>query len=179
MTVDRRKALITLGAGVLAGCAAPDVSRYAGEKPALLLEQYFNGRVDAWGMFTGRSGEVVKRFTVAMDCSWSGADGVLDEDFTYSDGTKQRRIWRVRKLGEGRYSGRADDVVGEATGTAAGNTIRWTYTLALPVDGRTWHVDMDDWMHLVDETTLLNRTVMSKFGVRLGEVSLAFRRRAS
>lgn len=178
MTTTRRRLLLTAGAATLAGCAAPEVSRYASETPQLTLEKYFNGRVDAWGMFTGRSGEVVKRFVVAMDCRWSGDDGVLDEDFTYADGTKQRRIWRVRRLGAGRYSGRADDVVGEATGVSAGNSIRWTYTLALPVDGRTWHVDMDDWMHLVDENTLLNRTVMSKFGIRLGEVSLAFRRRA-
>lgn len=178
MIDTRRRLLLASGAAALAGCAAPDVSQYARERPQLLLEQYFNGRIDAWGIFTGRSGEVVKRFTVVMDCSWNGDEGVLDEDFTYSDGTKQRRIWRVRKQGGGRYTGRADDVVGEATGTAAGNSIRWTYTLALEVDGRTWNVDMDDWMHLVDENVLLNRTTMSKFGVRLGEVSIAFRRRA-
>jgi hypothetical protein len=46
------------------------------------------------------------------------------------------------------------------------------------VDGRTWHVDMDDWMYLVDERVMLNRAVMSKFGVRLGEVTLAFSRRS-
>jgi hypothetical protein len=178
MTPTRRRFLLAAACAPLAGCAGPEVSRYARETPVLRLENYFNGRVDAWGLFTGRSGEVVKRFTVAMDCSWRGDEGVLDEDFTYSDGAKQRRIWRVKRLGGGRYTGRADDVVGEATGTAAGNSIRWTYTLALPVDGRTWHVDMDDWMHLVDEQNLINRTVMSKFGVHLGDVTLAFRRRA-
>ncbi len=109
-----------------------------------------------------------------MACSGTGAEGVLDEQFAYADGEKQRRVWRVRKLGRGQYSGRADDVVGEARGETAGNAIRWRYVLALPVDGRTWEVDMDDWMHLVDDRVLLNRTTMSKFGVRLGEVTLAF-----
>jgi hypothetical protein len=60
---------------------------------------YFNGTLDAWGVFTDRSGKVVKRFTVVMNCSWQGNDGVLDEDFTYSDGTKQRRIWRLKLPG--------------------------------------------------------------------------------
>ena len=173
----KRRAAMLAAAALLAGCAAPEVTEYAREQPVLDMRAYFNGRVDGWGLFTDRSGKVVKRFTVAMDCRWSGDEGVLDEDFTYSDGSKQRRIWRVRKLADGRYVGRADDVVGEATGQAAGNTLRWNYTLALPVQGRTWHVQMDDWMHLVDSEVLLNRTAMSKFGVHLGDVTLSFRRR--
>ena len=180
MIPTTRRRLLCAGAAIslaLAGCATPDVNDYASERPVLVLERYFDGRVDAWGMFTDRSGKVVKRFTVVVDCKWSGDDGVLDEDFTYSDGTKQRRVWHIRKLADGRYAGRADDVVGEAQGQARGNALHWNYTLALPVDGRTWDVDMDDWMYQMDDQTLLNRTTMSKFGVRLGEVTLAFRKR--
>lgn len=173
----KRRAAMLAAAALLAGCAAPEVTEYAREQPVLDLRAWFNGRVDGWGLFTDRSGKVVKRFTVAMDCRWTGDEGVLDEDFTYSDGTKQRRTWRVRKLADGRYVGRADDVVGEASGQASGNTLRWNYTLALPVEGRTWHVQMDDWMHLVDSEVLLNRSAMSKFGVHLGDVTLSFRRR--
>ena len=172
-----RRTWLLAAAGALAGCAAPDVARYRTEQPVLDLQQYFDGRVDGWGIFTDRSGRVVKRFTVAMDCRWSGDEGVLDEDFRYSDGTRQRRVWRVRKLADGRYVGRADDVVGEAQGQAAGNALHWQYTLALPVDGRVWEVDMDDWMFLVDGEVLLNRTRMTKFGIHLGDVTLSFRRR--
>ncbi|TWO66630.1 DUF3833 domain-containing protein [Caenimonas sedimenti] len=173
----KRRMLLGAGALLLAGCAAPEVSDYAAEQPALDLRAYFNGRVDGWGIFTDRSGRVVKRFTVVMDCTWQGDQGVLDEDFTYSDGTRQRRVWRVRKLPDGRYTGQADDVVGEAVGQARGNALRWNYTLALPVDGRTWHVQMDDWMYLMSDRVLLNRTAMSKFGIHLGEVTLSFTRR--
>lgn len=176
MNHRKRLFLAALGAVALTGCASPEVTSYASEKPALVLEQYFNGRVDAWGIFTDRSGKVVKRFTVVLQCSWQGDDGVLDEDFTYSDGTKQRRIWRVRKFGNGRYTGTADDVVGTAQGVASGNALHWTYTLALPVDGRTWNVEMDDWMYLMNDQVLLNKTEMRKFGVRLGEVTIAFRK---
>jgi hypothetical protein len=105
---------------------------------------------------------------------WEGNEGVLHEDFLYSDGEKQRRVWRLTDLGQGRYSGRADDVVGEAVGLAAGNALNWRYTLALPVDGRVWHVQFDDWMYLMDERVMLNKAVMSKFGIMLGEVTLAF-----
>jgi hypothetical protein len=136
----------------LAGCAGPSVQDYAKEQPTLDLRQYFNGPLTAHGMFTDRSGKVVKRFTVRIT---------------------QQRIWHIRHLGEGRYSGRADDVVGEAQGQSAGNAIRWSYVLALPVDGRVWNVSMDDWMYLMDGRTLLNRTAMSKLGLHLGDVTLA------
>jgi len=171
----KRRLLLGAAAGAaLTGCASPDPAIYAGEKPVLDLRRYFDGRVDAWGLFTDRSGRVVRRFTVAMDCRWQGDQGVLDEDFTYSDGSKQRRVWRLTRLGEGRYSGTADDVVGTALGQERGNAFFWTYTLALPVDGRVWQVQMDDWMYLMNERVMLNKATMSKFGVRLGEVTLAF-----
>ena len=141
------------------------------------LAQYFNGAVDAHGIFQGRSGQIVRRFTVVMECSWKGNEGVLDEAFTYSDGTTQRRIWRLTKHADGHYTGTADDVVGTARGQTQGNAFRWGYTLALPVDGKVYHVDFDDWMYLIDERVMLNRATMSKFGVRLGEITLSFTKR--
>lgn len=163
--------------GGLAGCAGPTVADYATEQPTLDLARYFNGTLDAQGVFSDRSGQVVKRFRVVMKCSWQGNDGVLDEDFTYSDGTKQRRVWHLKKLDGGRYTGTADDVSGEAQGQAAGNAFNWRYTLRLPVDGRVIDVQFDDWMYLMDERVMLNKAVMSKFGVRLGEVTLSFYKR--
>jgi hypothetical protein len=174
--MNGRSLVAALAAGVLAlGCAsAPTPTDYAAEKPVLALEQYFDGELVAHGIFTDRSGKVVRRFTVLMKCSWSGDDGVLDEAFSYSDGRKERRVWRLKRLGNGRYSGTADDVVGTAQGRAAGNAFQWAYTLRLPVDGSVYEVQFDDWMVLVDERVMLNKAVMSKFGFRLGEVTLAF-----
>lgn len=178
----QRRQLLAAGvasAAALSGCAGPEVSRYASEKPLLDLRTYFNGTLDAYGIFTDRSGEVVKRFTVVMRCQWNGDDGVLDEDFTYSDGTKQKRVWRMKHLGQGRFSGTADDVVGVAQGQQQGNAFRWGYTLLQPVGEKVYEVQFDDWMYLMDERVMLNKAVMSKFGVRLGEVTLSFVRRPS
>ena len=158
----------------LIGCASPQVGDYASQTPTLDLAQYFNGTVDAHGMFQDRSGRIVKRFTVVMDCQWQGNQGVLDEAFTYSDGSTERRIWRLTKHADGRYTGTAGDVVGEAQGQTSGNAFRWNYTLRLPVDGKEYEVQFDDWMFLVDDRVLLNRATMSKFGVTLGEVLLSF-----
>jgi hypothetical protein len=167
----------TAGLLSLSGCGTQQISAYANEKPVLELDKYFNGVLDAYGVFTDRSGQVVKRFTVVMNCSWNGDNGVLDEDFIYSDGTKQKRIWRMKKLPNGQYTGTADDVVGTAQGQSSGNAFYWTYTLSLPVDGRVIEVQFDDWMYLMTDKVMLNKATMSKFGVRLGEVTLSFTKR--
>jgi hypothetical protein len=164
------------GAGVslMSGCASPGILDYAASKPAFDLKKYFNGNLKAHGMFSDRSGKVLRRFVVDMNCSWRGEEGTLDEDFVYDDGEKQKRIWRLKHLGGGRYEGRADDVDGVALGATAGSAFQWQYTLRLPYEGRVIDVQFDDWMFLVDERVMLNRATMSKFGVRLGEVQLSF-----
>jgi hypothetical protein len=162
---------------LLAGCGTPQIQDYAAEKPVLELSDYFNGTLDAYGVFTDRSGKVVKRFTVVMECSWQGDAGVLDEAFTYSDGSTQRRIWRLTRHADGRYTGTADDVIGTANGQLRGNAFHWTYTLALPVDGRIIEVQFDDWMYLMNQRVMLNKAAMRKWGFGLGEVTLSFVKR--
>jgi hypothetical protein len=38
-------------------------------------------------------------------------------------------------------------------------------------------VQFDDWMYLMTERVMLNKATMSKFGIRLGEVTLSFVKR--
>ena len=173
--------LLAVSTALIAGCASPQIADYASEKPVLDMRQYFNGTIDAYGVFTDRSGKVVKRFTVVMDCKWTGAPGqevgVLDEAFTYSDGTKDRRVWTLKRGADGKYSGTAGDVLGQANGEEKGNAFRWGYTLNLPVDGKIIEVQFDDWMYLMNDKVMLNKATMSKFGFKLGEVTLSFVKR--
>jgi len=167
-------AALTLG---LTGCATNAVDQYRAEQPALDLQSYLNGTLEAWGIFQGRSGEVKKRFHVVIDAQWKGDIGVLDENFKWSDGTTSRRVWTLTKQPDGTFRGKADDVVGEAMGEVAGNALRWRYVLALPVDGKIYHVNFDDWMFLIDDKVMLNRARISKWGFDLGEVTLSFSKR--
>ena len=164
-------AALTLG---LAACSSQGVEQYRADRPLLDLKTYMNGRLEAWGMFQGRSGEVKKRFHVVVDAQWTGDTGVLNEQFKWSDGTTSQRIWTLKKQADGTFRGTADDVIGEAFGEVAGNALHWRYVLALPVDGKVYRVDFDDWMFLIDDKVMMNRSYMSKWGLNLGEVSLTF-----
>lgn len=176
LTVGLSATLVATSAATLSGCASPTAGDYAAERPVLDLKRYFDGELIAHGVFTDRSGRVARRFVVEMTGTWQGDEGILDERFTYSDGKTERRVWRLRDEGGGRWSGRADDVVGVAEGRAAGNALNWRYTLALPVDDTVYEVQFDDWMYLVDERVMLNKARMSKFGITLGEVTLSFQK---
>jgi hypothetical protein len=170
--------LVILTSFLMVACSAR-IEDYRNMQPALDLQEYFDGNITAWGQFQDRSGMVIKRFRVDMTGTWVGNEGTLDERFTYDDGSTQQRIWKIKKHDNGRYTGRADDVIGEAQGTAAGPALQWSYTLALPVDGKIYNVRFNDWMYLHDKHTMMNRAVMSKFGVKLGEITLTFRKEDS
>lgn len=165
-----------LAAALLAGCAGPKLADYVGEKPVFDFRRYFDGTVHAHGLVTDRGGKVLRRFVVTLQCTWVGDAGTLDERFVYSDGEQQQRIWHVRRLPDGGWSGTANDVLGVAAGAAAGPAFNWRYTLKLPVRGSVYEVQFDDWMYLIDERTVINKAVMSKFGVRIGDVTLSFTR---
>jgi hypothetical protein len=160
----------------LSSCAGVAPETYRAQTPVLDLSQYFNGPLTAWGYFASRSGEVKRRFTVKMTGEWRGSEGVLTEDFSWDDGETSRRVWKLTRLDAHRYIGRADDLKGEAAGIAYGNALQWKYTLLLPVDGKTYEVHFDDWMYQMDDTVMLNKSEMRKFGVKLGEIVIAFRR---
>lgn len=168
--------LALLAVTAFSGCAGVEPQVYSSEKPALDLPTYFNGTLVGHGMFQSRSGKVERRFVVTIDAKWTGNVGTLDERFEWSDGEKQRRVWTLTRVDANTYTGTADDVVGVARGRLFGNTLNWTYTLALPISGRTWHVQFDDWMYLIDGKVMLNTAVMSKWGIRLGQVTLSFTR---
>ena len=173
----KRLCLVIACASVIS-CSSVQPSAYQAEKPVLLLENYFNGTVDGWGMFQDRSGKVIKRFTVVMRCDWKGDTGILDEDFTYSDGVKEKRVWTIKKLPDGKYTGTAADVIGQAGGQASGNALYWSYTLSLPVDGKVYEVQLADWMYQMDDKVLINRAAMSKFGLHLGDITISFTKRS-
>ena len=158
----------------LSSCTSVQVSDYKNEKPVLKLEEYLNGNLMAHGFFQDRAGLIVKRFVVDLKGTWKDNVGVLEEDFVYSDGTKSRRVWTIEKKPDGSYKGTASDVVGEAKGEIAGNALRWKYVLALDVDGTTYNVNFDDWMYLMDDKVMINKSKMYKFGIYLGEVTLSF-----
>ncbi|MFN7611859.1 MAG: DUF3833 domain-containing protein [Alphaproteobacteria bacterium] len=165
--------LLMLGAVMaLSGCSGKDGTQYETWKPTFNLREYFTGPIKAWGIVQDRSGNVVSRFDIKIVGSWKGKEGKLVEDFTYYDGKTQQRIWHITDLGNGKYEGRAADIIGTADSTTFGNAAQWTYTMDLPVGDSTYRLRFDDWMWLMNDGVLMNRSYMKKFGFTVAEVTI-------
>ncbi len=174
-----RLALALAAAGVaLAACSSkPSLDQQLGG-PDLVLEEYFDGDLVAFGQFQDRFGAVRRRFEVTIDGDWDGETLTLVEDFVYEDDTTERRVWTLTKTGPDTWSGTAPGVIGAATGEVRGDVFNWRYTIDLPIgEGETLRAHFDDWMWRLDGDRVLNRAYMSRFGVRLGEVVIFFEKR--
>lgn len=160
----------------LTGCSGIKVSDYADRKPMMIPEDFFNGQLSAHGIIKNRAGKVVRYFNADIKAYWEGTKGTLEEDFIYDNGEKQRRVWTLTRQADGSYIGTAGDVVGEATGRIAGNSMFLEYVLEVPYGDGTITLTMDDRMYLVEPQTIVNESVMYKFGFRVGEVILVMRK---
>jgi len=162
---------------ILTGCGGVNIQDYENTKPELKIEEYFQGRTTATGVFQDRFGKVRRRFTVDIEGDWDPENRrlTLKEDFVYDDGKTEQRVWEITKTGENSYEGTADKVVGKARGKTAGYAFNFNYLFDLSVDGNTWRVRFDDWMYLQPGGRILfNKATISKYGIRLGDVYIFF-----
>jgi len=148
----------------------------AGFAPALDLARWFAGRTMASGLFEDRFGRLKRSFVVDVAGAPSANGITLEEDFRYDDGQVERRVWRIETLPGGRFTGTAADVAGLAEGAVEGRTARMSYTLMVPVNGRRIAMRFNDRMVLMPDDTLLASARVSKFGLTIGHVFIAFRK---
>ncbi len=148
----------------------------AERRAQLRLEEYFAGKTRAYGVFQDRFGTLRRQLTVDLDGAWDGATLTLDEDFVYDDGSTEERTWYIEKTGEDSYRGRCADVLGTADGKAHGNELHWSYDFSLRVGDRNWNVRFDDRFFLQHDNVLINRAIVSKFGVRIGDLTMIFQK---
>ena len=165
--------LITL---LLTGCSSMKSHNFTESQPKLSLFDYFKGNTSAWGIFEDRFGNIRRQFQVNIDGTIEGDELILDEQFLYSDGEKDQRVWRIRKTGDQVFEGKAEDVIGTAKGVVQGNALHWEYDLNLKIGKSFYKVHFDDWMFLQPGGVLINKASVSKFGVNIGNVILFFKK---
>jgi hypothetical protein len=125
-------------------------------------------------MLQNFSGQVTRRFCVEIQGSWQGDQGLLAEKFYFDDGEISYRNWQLTKQNNNSYIGGAEDTEGIATGKHKGFAFQLSYNLLLVLNGDTYNVSMDDWMYQLDQYRVMNKTSISKLGIKVAEVTLFF-----
>ncbi|WP_437608306.1 DUF3833 domain-containing protein [Erwinia sp. V71] len=158
---------------LISGCGA-SIEDYHAATPKLDIFAYFNGESRAWGMVQDYSGKQVRRFEVAIRGEVLGDTLTLHEDFVYDDGERQTRVWRILRQPDGHYSGTADDIIGRASGHAAGNAFNWRYQMEVKTGSSSYLLNFDDWIYQQDSRHLLNVTSLKKWGIEVARVTIFF-----
>ncbi|WP_086933862.1 DUF3833 domain-containing protein [Agarilytica rhodophyticola] len=156
----------------ISACSKVNIHNYANTSPSLDLREFFDGDLKAYGILQNRSGKVTRKFSADIKAYWQGSQGFLDETFYFDDGEVSKRFWTLKDKGNGQITGSADDVIGEAEGSIEGFAFHWVYTLEIPYKEDTIEVKLDDWLYLVTEDRLLNRSSLRKFGFEVGQLTL-------
>jgi len=170
-----KKAFVLILIFFLTGCTSNmKPTDFKDQKPRLIIENYLSGNVKAWGMLQNRSGKVTRQFQADLNGKWDGSTLILDEQFNWSDGEKQKRQWKIKKIDEHHYEGKAEDVVGTAKGFSYGPAFKFEYVLMIPIKGKNINITFDDWIFMQNESIAINRATMTKFGFKVAELTVFF-----
>lgn len=166
-------ALIALRARY-ASFAAQQPSDYAAG-PAFDLRQHLSGPMTCEGVIFGPTGRVTSRFVADMTGTWDGTTGTLSEIFRYDSGTTQHRAWTLALGPEGRITATAADVVGQGTGQVTGSGVVLRYRIRLTPEAGGHVLDVTDWMYLLDNGAIMNRSQFRKYGLKVAELVATMR----
>lgn len=167
-------AILVLARSRLAGFAAQRPQDYAAG-PVLDPTRHLAGPLVMEGMLYGPTGRVVSRFVALAQGTWQGDRGTLTEEFTYDSGARQSRAWSLSLGPDGTLTGTAPDVPGTATGRVTGSALMLRYRIRLEPQAGGHVLSVTDWMYLLDNGTLMNRSEFRKFGIKVAELVATIR----
>lgn len=155
--------------------AAQKPENYAGKGPQMDIRQHLKGPILCEGVIYGPTGRVTSRFVADFDAQWDGNVGVMKERFHYDSGRSQDREWRLTLGNDGTIKADADDLVGTGTGHQEGNAVQLNYNIRLPQESGGHVLSTTDWMYLVENGTIMNRSQFRKYGIKVAELVATMR----
>ena len=92
-----------------------------------------------------------------------------------SGGSRQSRHWTLTLGNDGSIKAEAPDVVGEGTGQQTGAGVQLNYRIKLPKESGGHVLDTTDWMYLIENGAIINRSQFRKFGFKVAELVATMR----
>lgn len=157
------------------GFQAQSPDDYAGQGPEFDIRQRLNGPIASEGVIYGPTGRVAARFVAEMHATWDGETGTMTEHFRYDSGAAQDRSWVLKVGPHGRITATAPDLVGEGRGVQKGAGVMLRYTIRLPESSGGHALQVTDWMYLMENGSIINRSEFRKFGIRVAELVATMR----
>jgi hypothetical protein len=148
---------------------------YAGSGPGFDIRKHLNGPILCEGIVYGPTGRVASRFVGDFEAHWEGNTGIMVEEFRYDSGATQSRRWTFRLGNDGSILAEAPDLVGPGHGMQLGSGVHLRYRIRLPEDSGGHVLDATDWMYLMENGAIMNRSQFRKFGIPVAELVATMR----
>jgi hypothetical protein len=152
------------------------ISQFKSDSKIFDIRKVLEGNMVAEGMVYGISGRLSSTFTAQFLGNWVNNEGSFIENFQFSTGKNQIRKWNLIIDSNGKIIGTADDIIGKAVGQQYGSAVMLSYKLKLSEDLGGHVIKVIDWMHLLENDTIFNRSEFRKFGFKVGELVATFRK---
>jgi hypothetical protein len=139
--------------------------------------KFFTGHTRSSGVLESRGGKPTKQVRTETWGRVVGGELRMEQDLFIGNQPRQHRSWRMRRTGANRFEATANDMVGTARGEVRGKHFTWSFSLALKPGNPLSHVQMTQHMYLQpDGRTVINRSMIRKFGILVGAVTEQFRK---
>lgn len=148
---------------------------YADHGPQFDIRERLNGPIVCEGVIYGPTGKVTSRFTADFEASWNGNVGVMKEVFHYDSGNVQNREWKLTLGNDGAIKAEAADLIGAGKGQQKGSAVLLNYRIKLSDEAGGHVLDTTDWMYLMSNGSIMNRSQFRKFGIKVAELVATMR----
>lgn len=150
---------------------------FEGQGPYFDIREELKGDILCEGVIYGPLGKISSRFVADMQVQWEGNVGRMTEKFVYDNGDIQDRAWTLTVGNDGSVKAHAEDVVGTGTGQINGPSFLMHYKLQLPEASGGHVLNAVDWMYMVENGSIINRSQFRKYGIKVAEIVATMRRK--
>ena len=166
---------LALGLRYATGFRAQRPQHYVASTPVFDIKEVLKGPMLCEGMIYGPFGRVTTRFVAQMHAEWQGNEGRMTEEFHYDSGTIQHREWTLKLNEDGQIQATAPDLIGVGHGQQSGATVMLSYEIKLTEEAGGHALKVTDWMYLMENGAIMNRSQFRKFGFKVAELVATMR----
>jgi hypothetical protein len=124
------------------------------------ITKFFNGDLEGYAIIQDQNGKIIDTQIMKINGKWDDNNGVIQQNFVYSDGSKNNRTWLFNVEPNGTFEAVGHNVPRPGRGRQIGNAAQIIYSLSILKNGVEKETKFEDRIYLIDDKTAI---MISKF----------------
>ncbi len=164
---------------LVAGCSH-NIKKYANNTPKADFKSFYSSKLVAHGVLFDIFGDARSSFIMTSEPIPEKSTSnylALRQSITYLDTKKRKNMISYASFGDDypeHFKYKDEMMESEATYSQYGNALNVAYKLNVERDnGSTIVLSADDWAFMVDESHMVNKIKLKKFGITVGTIVMS------